>query len=167
VKRKFIIGMTLALVVAVILAFMIWPVEERPGMGIIYERISLDDPGKVWFSVTNMVTNKVSFLILEEQQSNGVWKITDGRQMPLMPLRLTGQQSERLPYAVPSTTNVWRLVVHYFPLPDDSFAMRTRRKLMTLGVQHPWTRLDRLMSPVKLRRSYGPEMLGNKPVEKK
>ena len=132
-------------------------------MSMAFEAVSYGDAGYVLFIVTNTATNKMYFQIREEQKTNGLWQLSpDARPVGS---QLTGQRGERHSHPVPKTTNVWRLAVHYFFIPTaDTFAMRTRDKLMNFAYRRRWVRLGRWLSPVKQQTIYGPEMLGNKPV---
>jgi hypothetical protein len=167
VNRKIKTLIILGVIVVIGFAWVFWMEEEPSALSIAYARISLDDPGQVLFSVTNTHTNTFYFIILEEQQTNGVWWVTAaGRTTPS---KLIGQRGERHAHAVPQTTNFWRLAVYcYFPVPPaDTFGKRARYKLSLLADKHQWTLFQRWLSPIKMRTTYGPEMLWNKPVEKK
>jgi hypothetical protein len=164
VNRKSIIGIALALLVA-ILALTFWADQEPPAVSMVFEAVSYADAGYVLFIVTNSVTNTMYSQIQEQQQTNGQWCATHELRREM--LRINGQRGVRYSRAVPDTTNAWRLVAHYNVLPDNTFVMRARYKLMTVARQRQWSRLAGWLNPVKMRTIYGPEMLGNKPVGKK
>jgi hypothetical protein len=164
VNRKSIIGIVLALLVVAGFALILWPSKLPPGVGITFESVSEQDTGKVEFRFTNTVTNTMFFNTQDIHQTNGVWWAVPGSRP--VALLASEERSFILSYKVPNTTNVWRLGVVYGLQPVDTFTTRTRHKLTALAAQRQWYRLADRVSPAKGRTIYGPEMLGNKPVEK-
>jgi hypothetical protein len=164
VSRKSILGIVLALPVVAGLALVLWPSKLPPGVGITFESVSEQDTGKVGFRFTNTVTNTMFFHIQDIQQTNGVWWAVPGSRP--VALLASEEGSFILSYKVPNTTNVWRLAVAYGLQPVDTFTTRSRYKLTALAAERRWHRLADQVSPARGWTIYGPEMLGNKPVEK-
>ncbi len=161
-KRKLLIGIPVALVVAGLALVLLRVAQREPARASVnYVSQTDGDPTHVWFTIQNELTNRMFFHLQEQRQTNGVWSTLPGEiQGPLQ-----GKHAMIHTPIVTSGTNVWRVAVHYSHPPDPTWSVRLRMRLSDLADQRRWRRLSYWISPTKLKTIYGPEMIGNKPVE--
>lgn len=165
VNRKIKTLIILGVIVVIGFAWVFWMEKEQSEVSLSFEAVSYGDAGYVLFIATNATTNTMYLRIHEQELIKGRWQnIGDFRGISD---KLTGQKRQRLSHRVPDTTNAWRLNVRYFSLPPPGASIgNTRSKLINYVLKRKWIRIYRWLSPVKERVINGPEMLGNKPVEK-
>jgi hypothetical protein len=164
VKRRLIIGSALAMVVGVVLICALWTEDEPPVISIAYESVSKRDAGQVWFQIHTTVSNPAISRVYELQKTSGGWQSVAGSELRHIYIR--EPCTFGLLRTVPKGDPHWRMVLEYHPNPGPTAPGRIRHRVYIFALQKRWSNLAGWLDPMKPEILYGPEMLGNKPVEK-
>jgi hypothetical protein len=163
VNRKRKIQIVMVFIVLGALAWAFWPGQDEGGISITYAGVSATDSNRVVFIVTNSSRTIFMEAIYAERRQSGVWTN--------VVLPLWGGHRERLgptggtyEVAFPPSDR-WRIDFGYIEPWPGSFVTRTRREWARYLGNHGCFRLSQWIQPAdRLKHTYGPEMLGNKPV---
>jgi hypothetical protein len=162
-KRKLVIPMVVLCMGLIALALALLMAEPPPAR-VAYDGISKSDAGQVWFLIHSAVTNRASFDFHQEQRIEGRWRVVQGPASGYVYTR-EGETFGIL-QAVPPGDHVWRAVVEYRMSEERTFQVRAREQLLAIAKQLRWRKLILWLAVRKPTILYGPEMLGNQPVEK-
>jgi hypothetical protein len=161
--RKTKIQIATASILLAVIAGFFWFRQDRPEIVITSTGISPNDPNLISFTISNHSKTTFSYGLVVEEPTNGVWSGVQSDSY-VSERRISGQSAQSFQYMAHGT-NYWRLNAQYHDAFGTPFAPEARKKLAMFAWDRKWERIYHWVYPwVEMKNSYGPKMLGHKPV---